>query len=377
MTRAWRAGILIALFAALLGAPRAVLAAPPNQLSAATASPTSGSTITMFTFGVRYTSTTAAAGVVTVSVAGLTLPMPRVSGSATDGTYRVSSLLPAGSWVPTFEAYPLKGPHPSISGPQIHVAALATPKPSMLPSPTALDVAPPSSAAAEPGDDPATPTALAEPQPTAGAVSAPGDEAPAPGSEPAASTPNQVEPSAGAVTATPGGGGARPAAPVAPAPGTTASGSPESAASPSGNRRSPAPGPAAAPFAGSNAAWTTLALAGFGAAALGILAIAWILLGRRRRGDGDQPLPAAAAVSPGGTTEHDGAPLTPSTEQLLGRAARRSRLDPSDDPIVAAMGLSPRSDAAPRDTRPRYAAGQVSRGPGERPLSEAKRRRRS
>lgn len=373
MTRAWRAGILIAFFAALLGAPCAVLAAPPNQLSAATVSPTSGSTITMFTFGVRYTSSTEAAGAVTVSVAGVTLPMPRVSGSATDGTYRVSSLLPAGSWVPTFEAYPLKGPHPTITGPQIHVGALAPSSPSLLPSPSLVDADPAGPATAAPADDPATPTGVAEPQPTTPAsASSPPDEAPGSSGEPAAATQGQVEPTAGPAKAAPGGGGAAPAAPVAPAPGTTASGSPDSAASPSsGTRRSPEPGQAAPPLIGSDSAWTALALGVFGVATLGILAIAWMLLGRRRRGGDNRPPLAAGAVPRGGTKERSGTPDTPTTEQLLGRAARRSRLDPSDDPIVAAMGLPQRADATPR-----YAAGQVSRGPGERPMTGVKRRRR-
>lgn len=126
---------------------------------------------------------------------------------------------------------------------------------------------------------------------------------------------------------------------------------------------------------GAPSAVTVLGLAICGAATLGILAIAWILLGRRRRGDGRQRLAGndalrRGAVPRGGTrheTERGGAPTT---KQLLGRSARRSRLDPSDDPIIAAMGLSPLAD-----TMPRYCAGQVNPGQGEQPLTKAKRRR--
>ncbi|HEX5396431.1 MAG TPA: hypothetical protein VFX74_04985 [Candidatus Limnocylindria bacterium] len=368
MTRPWRAGILIAFFAALLGAPSAVLGAPSNQLSSPTVSATSGSTSTLFTFAVRYISSHNAAGSVTVSVAGETLAMARVAGTATNGRYQASASLPAGTWIPTFEAHPSNGPRPSMSGPQVHVGAPATPRPSLLPTlslpptPSPLDGPPPSGEVMPAGDAPA-PTAVVIPQPSAGdTVGAPLDDAPDPVGATAASTHEHVDATADPAKATSRGGGSA-AAPVDPASESAASASPELAASPSsGDQRSPAPGLSPAPFTGSDSPWTVLALAVFGVSTLGILAIAWVLLGRRRRAGGE-PLPA---------TWRAARDTAATTEELLGRAARRSRLDPSDDPIIAAMGLRP-----PTDATPRYSAGQVDQGPGERPLRETKRRRRS
>src|SRR5699024_4257574 len=76
---------VLAIVAALWGAPSSVSAAV-NDLSSPQVSPTSGSVTTVFTFRVRYDGGFPAASV-TVTVAGLTIPMILESGSLTAGTW--------------------------------------------------------------------------------------------------------------------------------------------------------------------------------------------------------------------------------------------------------------------------------------------------
>lgn len=103
-----------------------------------------------------------------------------------------------------------------------------------------------------------------------------------------------------------------------------------------------------------DASWSMLALGAFGVAAIAITGISWFGFGRRRgEDDEDQVLDAAGRPS-------------------VGRAVRRSRLEPSDDPILAAMNL-PAHD----DTAPRIRAGQVNIGPGERSIATRRGRPRS
>jgi hypothetical protein len=366
MTRAWRAGVLIAFFAALLGAPSAVLAVPPNRLSAATVSPTSGSPNTILTFAVRYSSATGtASGTVTVTVAGRTLAMSRVSGTSSDGVYVVSATLPAGTWPTTFNAYPAGGHQPQLAGPQIRITAFSTPQPTTSATTAAGKVGDaPASPESMPISNEAAPTSAAQPVPTAGAVAVPTDTTTQAVRASTVSAPDgAVAPSDGPLKPAAATSSAA-AAPANDPPGGAGAEPPNTAASPSSaSEASVAPG-SIGPSIDDDSPWPALALGIFGMAALAITGIAWLLLGRRRREQDDGMVTV-------GAMRRDG-PTAVTTDQLLGRAARRSRLDPSDDPIVAAMGLKPR-----RGSTPRFQAGQVNRGPGERPVNEPRKRRRS
>jgi hypothetical protein len=365
MKRLGRTGVLIAFFAALLGAPSAVLGAAPNALSSAAVSPTSGSTSTLFVFTVRYVSKAGnAATGVSVTVAGRTLPMSRISGTATDGTFRAAGTLPAGSWPTTFSARAAHGPQPSLAGPNVTVVAPATPAPTRYsaPLPTAAPGSPtllpaentaPTPAPvtkSQPSSDPAVANAAPDPTSVPQPVSAP---------EPAVATPGVEKPSGSSPSALPAPAAA--GATATPAP-------PATVASPAGSRSSAAPASTAPLLPGGQSPWSLLAIVLFGIAALAITGIASLLVIDRRRHEDEDPLVVGEGtfVRRGHLASDD----LSLADTIAERAVRRSRLDPSDDPIVAAMGL-PR----PSDKRRRFDAGQVSSGPGERPTTRISRRR--
>ena len=164
------------LAAALVGlllasAPMEVRAA--SVLSDASVTPTTGTTATVFTFSVHYTSTGSPAqpaGSVWADVAGTTVALGKVSGSAHDGTWQGTATLPAGTWPVTFNASsgdppaPLPGPIVTVSGP-----------PPPTPSPTPAPTQPPTPQPTSP------PTPRPAPQPTP-PPTAPGDPTEAPAS---------------------------------------------------------------------------------------------------------------------------------------------------------------------------------------------------
>ncbi len=146
---------------ALLGTLAAALTVPagqanaaaPNQLFGPTASPTSGGTSTVFSFGVHYVGAYPATSV--TAVAGTrTIALSLTSGSADDGTYAGSSTLPAGTWTITFHAVATKGNSPSLTGPTVTVAAPPAPTKTAAPRPAATP-------AATPVPTPAAPAATA------------------------------------------------------------------------------------------------------------------------------------------------------------------------------------------------------------------------
>ncbi len=130
-----RAAFLLAILAALLiGAPSTVLAAPPNRLEAGVVSPTSGTPATPFQFSVRYVSTGGnPANGVTARIGALELPLQLTSGTATDGTWNGSAVLPIGRWSVTYHATTGKGPRPSLIGPTLTVLGSASPSPNGRP----------------------------------------------------------------------------------------------------------------------------------------------------------------------------------------------------------------------------------------------------
>lgn len=165
-----RASTILAMLAALMVAPSSVSAANPNQLSAATVQPSTGTTSTTFVLSVTYTSGAGnAATSVTATVAGRTIPMTISSGTPLNGRWvATTTQLPVGAWPVTFEAV-AKGQDPRISGGPITVigdqpspsgsvgstpdigsepasptspAATAAPKPANTATPSSAQVAP-------------------------------------------------------------------------------------------------------------------------------------------------------------------------------------------------------------------------------------------
>ncbi|MDQ2673199.1 MAG: hypothetical protein M3Y40_00915, partial [Chloroflexota bacterium] len=182
-----RLPVVLAAIAALLWAP-SLASAAGNSLVSPSVSPASGTITTVFTLHVTYDGRFPAS-TVSVSVAGLALPMARVSGTASEGTWSVSTLLPAGTWTPTFTSSALQGNAASAVGPAISVVGpLADPTPvptTSGPSPRSRDPdagdpgpAPEPSESVEPGLAPAesgleTETSAA-PDPAASEASLPG-----------------------------------------------------------------------------------------------------------------------------------------------------------------------------------------------------------
>jgi hypothetical protein len=362
MTRRLRVIVLAAIVAALFGAPSAVFGAAPTRLFGATASPTSGTTTTIFTFSVRFDgSGKFSAGAVLANVAGRTLTMARISGNGLLGTYAASTTLPAGSWTVSFESAPASGPAASLTGPTVSVAApMPTPKPG-TPIPTSTTVSAPS-------DPPPSSTSVAIPVETAptstmaaaptvavspsSAVGSGGDiGAATPGPASPDTTPGGSERGAGSNT----GGGTRSTAGAGqPAPkASAATDAPDASASgvnPSANGSAGAEaGPRDAGPLKDNAQLAYILAAIAAVTAFG----AFVMLLWRRRDDDDDspalatPLPAPAAATPG---------------KLGPRAMRRGRSEQANDPILESMGLNEGTD----DSRIAVNASQVHRGPGVR-----------
>ncbi|HEX6140515.1 MAG TPA: hypothetical protein VF013_08660 [Candidatus Limnocylindria bacterium] len=367
-----RTSILLATLAALLSAPSAASAAS-NRLLNPVASPASGTTTTAFTLRVDYRSASGTAATsVRAEVAAEVLAMSLASGTAIDGTWSVTTTLPAGRWGVLFVATTAKGLPPQLVGPTITVTALL-PAPSVgggtsPADPTSL----PSSSA--PAD--VTPSGSPQGTPGSGTLASPpagASAAPAPGTAGGATAPPATGGTAGGAAGGSSGGstsGTSAGSNGAPADAPAASAPP----GPSGGAAEATP-PAAPAGAGTDASlpgrsdalvWTVIMI---GLGGVGLVAVAgtlWVLAGHDRR---DEPRPV-----PAGETAEPDLPLSPA------RALRRARLRPADDPILAALGLNEGQDpdeatTARRSPRPTRRVEQVSAGPAERATHLARRRR--
>lgn len=354
--RLMRAVVIVAIVAALSGAPPSVSAAA-NQLDSPQVTPGSGSVTTVFTLRVRYDGAFAATSV-SVSVASLSLPMVLESGTLTAGWWTVATLLPVGAWSTTFSSTAARGPSATVAGPVVVVAAPATAPPTIITSPT-----PP---------DPGGPTPDAAPVPDSGdgtAASAAPDTAPdeapdasaptsAPGAAPA--TPNSTAAGDGTTGAPSGGTGT---APDAGGGGGGDADEPAEGAPAASAADTPGPGGAEAPVrpdsdppsdgktASSNDLVSTVILVGLaGVASVAILGTMLLLAGRRRD-------PEQAAASPAGPATPT-APPTPTP--------RRTPRRPADDPIVAALGVDDEM-AARRAIRRARSARVADDAPAVRP----------
>lgn len=339
--------VVLATLAALLGAPSFASAAG-NTLTAPSVSPTSGSITTVFTLRVTFDGKFPATGV-TVSVAGLQLPMSRTSGTPEQGTWSASTLLPAGAWTPTFTSSSAKGNPATVTGPAIVVSG---PTPPPAPAPTGQGTAP---RGGEPDggdpDDSPNPEDAADP----GAAPADGGTKPQPTAADAA-----------AATGSPSGSdtnGGLPA--VTGSTGSTNTGDTDADEAPAdgpAGEASAAPGAmpdsdgasneeAAAVFVDDGLLTAVLVIGLSGVAAVGVIGTAQLVLARRRASEEKAPDQAT-----------DGADADASA-LLQRRTLRHAHMRFTDDPIVAAMGVDDQVAAR----RQRRRASQVGSGPGERP----------
>lgn len=345
-----RAAGLLAIVAALSWAPSPMLAAPPNQLVDPVASPTRGSTLTLFHVSVRYVSSAGnPASAVDAEIGPLSIGLQLTSGSAVDGTWSGSTLLPIGTWQVTFRAWVDQGPQPSVDGPTLVVGLASTPVPS---APNARPV---------PSEPATAATPAAEPQPTPAPSAPPSPELKPLGSgEPVQGSSPEPVPGGGV-----GGSGSGPAPSSVPQPapqGTPGPSARDDAPSGESAPRSPAsrgtPGqqPGLLEGTGDEEAPADLLLllaVIVSVATIALLGTGW-MLAARGRDDERSPLASLgaartdAAIRAAAIREH--------------RTRRRSTLHAAHDPVLAAMGL----DDADDDDTPAPARG-AARGAGPRP----------
>src|SRR5438876_3112818 len=122
---------LVLLVAALVLTVAPVLA--KNVLSSAVVSPRTGTTATLFVFSVHYAGKPATS--VVARVGTLTVALSLVSGTSSNGTWRGSRRLPAGTRSMTFSATAV-GKVADLPAGQVTVTAPPTPTPVPTPKPT-------------------------------------------------------------------------------------------------------------------------------------------------------------------------------------------------------------------------------------------------
>ena len=184
---------------ALLLASAGTVAAASNSLGAPAVAPTTGTTSTDFGLRVSYDSAQEfPATRVVALVAGRTVTMALVAGTATHGTYEATTRLPAGRWPVTFAATASQGKSPTLAGPTVVVTAPATVTPRPAPTSTPRSTPVPVPPATPPPPPPGAVTAV--PAPTAAVATGSASASPAPGG-----VPDSAPPPAGVVVGTPGG----------------------------------------------------------------------------------------------------------------------------------------------------------------------------
>jgi hypothetical protein len=315
-----RLALVLAMMTVPLMAPSSAFGAAPNRLLDGAVTPGIGQVSTPFILSVHYRSSAGnAADAVTATAGPTTVSLSLTAGNAIDGTWSAVSLLPAGSWDVVFRAAAANGPDPTLRvGPVAVLTAQQSASATPIGSQPAY-VAPPDSGG----------TSSAGPQP---AGTQPAGASSSPATAPRATT----APSHGAAPAPT-------AAQAAPTrPGRRPGGRRSAVAEPSHSVNA---GPLASPAAPKGDAmppsseWdplgTVMLLGLTGVAAIALLGAAWLILTTRRQRPRE-------IVGP--TTPTDSVSRAIATIER--RALRRARLGPSNDPILAAMGLP---DEAPTD----------------------------
>jgi hypothetical protein len=325
----WRRPLLVlGVLTALLTAPSFASAAPPNQLLDGSVAPPAGTPSTPFVISVRYRSSSGTpATAVTATVAGRSIPLALSSGSAADGVWSAVTVLPAGSWMVRFSAKAGKGPQPSASAGPVAVDAPATPSHEPSPDGTQPD------GPGEPYESPATPA----PRPASSSVQS---SRPAPVERSAAPAPSNAAPTQSSSTsrATPTGPSRRNGDPRPSVGGTAATTTPAIA-----DPVASAPGTTdgTAPATDGGLVGLILLMGLVGVAAVAILGAAWIALASRRD---------TMASDMAASASDQAIAAIPTIDA---RAVRRARLRPSDDPILAALGLpDDRADTGPTAPSP-------------------------
>jgi hypothetical protein len=337
-----RAIVVLAMLAALVVAPSSVSAAEPNELLGAAITPSAGTTATLFELSVSYSGGNPA-NAVTATVGGKTVALWLSSGNELDGTWTGATALPQGSWWVTFRADVSRKRDPTALAGPVSVSLGDTQPPESPRSSQPADTT-------DPTDAPAT----SEPEPQPSAISSPGG-AGAPVDGPA-------EPSGSTQAAASEGPSASKAghrdAPHGRSAGARASGSLDGGVAPAQPTAAAGPG-GGGQGVGNELVGMVLLIGVVGVAGVALLGAAWIIVASRR--DRREPSlvvppPSDAAVA-----------AIPAVEQ---RARRRARLRPSDDPILAALGLN---DEEPLDP----AGGQGDQGRSERRFRRAARNSRT
>ena len=201
------AGMLATALLVLPGFPPLVRAA--EQLLNGSVSPAAGTTATTFVFSVDYLSDPDEPAVsVSVDIVGMPgppLPMTLVSGTQSDGTWRTSTMIPAGTWDTIFAANPQGPTRPTLDGPTVVVTVAPTPVPTPRPTPPPTPV-PTAAPTATPRPTPA-PTPLppgVTPRPTPRPTPLPPGVTPAPATPGAES--GDPTPTRAAASGAPGSG---------------------------------------------------------------------------------------------------------------------------------------------------------------------------
>lgn len=339
-----RAILGFAIATVLSGVPSSAFAAG-NELSAADASPRSGTTLTLFTLSVEYHGGFPAL-TVTAEAGGRALPMlPALGTTPLDGRWSVTALLPAGTWTVRFVATASQGNDPRLDGPSVTVLNVESPTP--VPSfggdtrpgspPTFSDpvgggggAAPaPTNAPAAPADTLA-PGASAPMLPAGTTMPAPAESAP--GDVPSGNTGRALQPAGGAGV-TGASATTMPASAMASSAPGMASSAPDAVRHGTAtDTADPSAAPALIDDSPSAALPTTAALA-----TLAILGSVLVLARRRRR--------SAAETAPAGAAPSVDDEVTAALRRRTLRRSRR-RLD-EDDPIVASLGVTGKGTTPP------------------------------
>jgi hypothetical protein len=348
--------LVLAMIAALLGAP-SVASAAANVLVSAQVSPSTGTIETEFTLAVTYDGKSDALAV-RVSVAGRVLDMGLVSGTPTAGTWRVRTTLPAGTWPVVFTAVVERGNPPTLAGLTLTVIGLDTP--------------PPTIDATEPADtQPNGPTGGPD-QPAGGTDTPPApDEPAAPVEEGTTSDSPAALPASTTPRVAPQGTAAALGTTVTAAVEEGEHETPAEQAAPAANAPSGRPAPAADDETAGEPDRTSgvdeedgllsmvllIGLAGVAAVAVGGTALLLATRRRERPADGP-PAPMADARDRTAVPGEGGV-----SEMADRQALRRARLRMTDDPIMTALGID--EDIAGRRARRRADAAALDRD-GER-----------
>ena len=343
--------LVLAMVAALIGAPSGVSAAA-NTLLSAQASPTTGTTDTDFTLTVTYDGRSDALAV-RASLAGRVLDMGLAGGTPSAGTWRVRTTPPAGTWPVVFTATVERGNPPTLAGLTLTVIGLDTP--------------PPTIEATEPTDDaPSVPPAAPD-EPAGGMDTPPApDEPAAPVEEGTTSDEHDILPAGSPPPVTPPGTAEAVDAPVTAAGGGDEHDAPSERDAPAATAPSAIPAPVAddetvdepdpAPSVEDDNLLAMVLLIGLtGVAAVALGGTAFLLATRRREQRADGPSTSMAGAR-GATEATDELGVSDMADR---QALRRARLQMTDDPIMAALGID--DDIAGRRARRRIGAAALDR----------------